>query len=805
MAANSSLLVGLCKWMLFVLMVRFHSSFADSGQGNSFSLSSFSYPETKLKQFEWRYIRVELPPGFSSVSITIASDVELDPGSVPKSSNGLLPLICFREGSLPLPDSSDDAVKNLVVGSFSNVSNVAIQNLHNGEACYLMQKNISLTWTNEQIMPGVCYLGLFNGIGPRRTQGKMIIRGSSLSFSANVTVEGCIGSDMWGPFCNQTVVSLACLQPLSGTSSNWCRTAGEDSCHGTDEPRIVSLEIQGLAEQLAIMATDVRLNSNSSMNDLINDGGIQVLAYVRYGSLPLTTAYDYSADISNGSLVIPLPKVGHWYIKILPVNAAKVCYSLMWQLLECPATKAGFNCPMQRYRLQTVLRKNPSTPFESYYIPLSGNVSSGSAKFPLGPLLSSVSLGSKSNTSWTYFAVDVPRGAAGGNMHIQLASDRPISSEIYARVDGLPSVGISDYFYANKMNNSKDSPFFTLYKSQDELVDFYLLFVREGIWSFGISNTSPVAGMSQDQSTLSLSISLERCPKKCSAPHGSCLNFVDESGLTIYSYCSCDRTHGGIDCSIELVSRRGHLWQSIFLIASNAAAILPAYWSLREKVLAEWVIFTSSGISSALYHACDVGTWCALKFGVLQFMDFWLSFMAVISTFVYMAEISDPAKRTIQAAVSILTALMAVNGATRSSNIVLVIVIGSAGLLIGWLIEFSTKYRSFSLPTGFRENVLLSGQNIRNFILNAVKTFLKRFRWGYVMAGSVALIMAGISWKLETSETYWIWHSLWHVSIFISSFFFLCTKVVNPNPENQIPGNGVYQLTRQNSLTRDER
>lgn len=28
--------------------------------------------------------------------------------------------------------------------------------------------------------------------------------------------------------------------------------------------------------------------------------------------------------------------------------------------------------------------------------------------------------------------------------------------------------------------------------------------------------------------------------------------------LTLFvSYCSCDRTHGGIDCSIELVSHRG--------------------------------------------------------------------------------------------------------------------------------------------------------------------------------------------------------------------------------------------------------
>ena len=36
------------------------------------------------------------------------------------------------------------------------------------------------------------------------------------------------------------------------------------------------------------------------------------------------------------------------------------------------------------------------------------------------------------------------------------------------------------------------------------------------------------------------------------------------------------------------------------------------------QAFAEWVIYTASGISSGLYHACDVGTWCALSFGVLQ-------------------------------------------------------------------------------------------------------------------------------------------------------------------------------------------
>ncbi|KAI3749518.1 hypothetical protein L2E82_20132 [Cichorium intybus] len=71
-------------------------------------------------------------------------------------------------------------------------------------------------------------------------------------------------------------------------------------------------------------------------------------------------------------------------------------------------------------------------------------------------------------------------------------------------------------------------------------------------------------------------------------------------------------------------------------------------------------------------------------------MDFWLSFMAVVRTFVYLAAIDEASKRTIHTIVAILTALMAETGATRSSNIVLVIAIGSIALLTGWLIEFFT-------------------------------------------------------------------------------------------------------------------
>lgn len=47
---------------------------------------------------------------------------------------------------------------------------------------------------------------------------------------------------------------------------------------------------------------------------------------------------------------------------------------------------------------------------------------------------------------------------------------------------------------------------------------------------------------------------------------------------------------------------------------------------------------------------------------------------------------------------------------------------------------------------------------IRAWVINLFRVLLKRFHWGFLLAGFTALAMAAISWKLETSRTYWIWH-----------------------------------------------
>uniref|UniRef100_A0A0E0QZR5 EGF-like domain-containing protein n=1 Tax=Oryza rufipogon TaxID=4529 RepID=A0A0E0QZR5_ORYRU len=308
--------------------------------------------------------------------------------------------------------------------------------------------------------------------------------------------------------------------------------------------------------------------------------------------------------------------------------------------------------------MQRVPKRSPSVPFESYYVPSDGKASLEYSHFSLEQFLSNSSF---EPFAWTYFFLDIPEGSAGALIHVQIKSDKELNYELYSRYGGLPSNESWDY-YASRTSSSNGSVYFSLQNSTNSDMDLSIFYAKEGTWCFGVKHPSD-----KSNSQTYMSISLQGCHKNCNQK-GACHSSIDESGLTFYSFCTCDRDHGGFDCNDELVSPNGHIWQSVFLIASNGAAILPAFWALRQKAFAEWILYTSSGISSALYHSCDVGTWCILSFRVLQFLDFWLSFMAVVGTFIYMATIDETSKRAMHTAVFILTALLAATGATRYAN-----------------------------------------------------------------------------------------------------------------------------------------
>ena len=100
--------------------------------------------------------------------------------------------------------------------------------------------------------------------------------------------------------------------------------------------------------------------------------------------------------------------------------------------------------------------------------------------------------------------MNLSRGAAGGNIHVRLTADTKINYEIYARVGGFPSIDNSDYYYANITSSSAGSPFFLLYNSSEDKVDFYILYVQEGFWTFGLRYLNFTNSNSNNQTIMSV-------------------------------------------------------------------------------------------------------------------------------------------------------------------------------------------------------------------------------------------------------------------------------------------------------------
>lgn len=181
---------------------------------------------------------------------------------------------------------------------------------------------------------------------------------------------------MWGKYCNQTINPLFCtvnstnfvqnvseIKLYNQTIKNFiCKNNFETSCHGNGEPKVYSLELSGAAEDLSISAMDVRFNVTPFNNNNIANG-INLMCFARHGAIPSAVLHDFSGNIDKAPLIIPSPKVGRWYITILPFNISKevggvettsikVCYSMELKVHECPMGKAGSNCTWEKYNLQ---------------------------------------------------------------------------------------------------------------------------------------------------------------------------------------------------------------------------------------------------------------------------------------------------------------------------------------------------------------------------------------------------------------------------------------------------------------------
>lgn len=167
-------------------------------------------------------------------------------------------------------------------------------------------------------------------------------------------MEGCKTATMWGPSCNQTIYPLSCSRFDNQTGSVIsCSDSFPSSCLTGTETKTYALDVDGIAEQLVIMASNVQVDSNESY----------LMCYARFGAIASETLHDYAGDIHKVPLVIKKPKAGRWYIVaslsgrenrlVQGTNSSsKVCFSVNVKVLGCPIGKAGPNCGQQIYMLQ---------------------------------------------------------------------------------------------------------------------------------------------------------------------------------------------------------------------------------------------------------------------------------------------------------------------------------------------------------------------------------------------------------------------------------------------------------------------
>ncbi|XP_020591240.1 uncharacterized protein LOC110032068 [Phalaenopsis equestris] len=392
-------------WLLWLFMGTMAAGRVQ-GQMESSTIWSFSRPNIWLRPYDWTYLRVDVPLWFSSITMIFTTSVQIDKEQLKKIPKSMLPVLCFNQGRLPLPDVSDAYLDSLLSNFIANGTFDGAQYLPNLEQCIPFQKNLTITLTKDKVSPGQWYIGFFNGLGPERTQSKMISRGHSYTISASINVEGCDSSTTWGAYCNNTFDMISCSQ-----SSNYnhprnlldvnlynSRNLKYDnyvqnpvkrrrvainsnislpaellvscnnsllSCIGNGELKVYSLDIVVPVAQFSITVAELMLNQTSVSNGLAGSEGILVMCYARYNAMPLSSVHDYSAEISRNPLIVNSPRIGQWFVALQVLNQKKIdgeiegnfslatlCFSLEWLLYQCSYGKAGQNCTWESHALQ---------------------------------------------------------------------------------------------------------------------------------------------------------------------------------------------------------------------------------------------------------------------------------------------------------------------------------------------------------------------------------------------------------------------------------------------------------------------
>jgi hypothetical protein len=192
-------------------------------------------------------------------------------------------------------------------------------------------------------------------------------------------------------------------------------------------------------------------------------------------------------------------------------------------------------------------------------------------------------------------------------------------------------------------------------------------------------------------------------------------------------------------------------WTDFLLIFSNLFMLLAINFSIKEKLFLEgWILFQSMSVSM-VYHALDSYKYTNEKlYSAFNFIDFYCAILVMITLSVFTVKIPDNYK-------------------------------GIPHIILGTFSLFMMSYDVWDV----RVELIIAG--VCFFMVFVIFLFRKscpQFKKHNLIKGILfALIGIGcfhISYyKDKVPVPYWITHTLWHIFIMISAFYFLRIHIIN--------------------------
>ncbi|XP_015182403.1 PREDICTED: transmembrane protein 8A-like isoform X1 [Polistes dominula] len=262
-------------------------------------------------------------------------------------------------------------------------------------------------------------------------------------------------------------------------------------------------------------------------------------------------------------------------------------------------------------------------------------------------------------------------------------------------------------------------------------------------------NNHPV-NCEMEEILVSLNVHIRQCvfPGKNSCGRNGICQEIHRD-LLVYTACNCHEGYKGWGCTDIITTNSGNsvITRILMLTLSNGFFIPAIYLAVKREFYTEGLIYLSTMLSSALYHACDQLTtnYCITKFEVLQYCDFFSSILAFWVTLVAMAELPIHLVSLCNMFGALLIAFEVQSDRTSLNSI-------SIPLIIGIIIPVGTYiYRSYRTKNWKRPNRL------------------SKLLIGSLLAGVGFLLFS----MIETEANYQYIHSIWHMIIAISLLFLL--------------------------------